>query len=137
MHDSLEERLRRVGRARSLVLTHIGRKSGKPHQVQIWFVIDGRRVLIGTADIDRHWVRNVQSNPHVKLAIAGEIFQGSARFLSDPKEREHAMTRMRAKYWPFYPIIKLGDVLIRAGILRMENGAFEVTLQDEGGLSDG
>jgi len=39
------------------------------------------------------------------------------------------MTCMRAKYWPFYPILKLGDWLIRAGLIRMQNGAFEVTLR--------
>jgi deazaflavin-dependent oxidoreductase (nitroreductase family) len=129
MAESIDNRLQRVASARSLLLTHLGRKSGKAHQVRIWFVVDGGRFFIGTANIDRHWVRNVQKTPQVKLAIGGAAFEGYARFLTDPAELEHAMTCMRAKYWPFYPILKLGDWLIRAGLIRMQNGAFEVTLR--------
>jgi len=131
MAEALATRLQRIARAQSLVLTHLGRKSGKPHQVRIWFAVDGDKIIVGTANIDRHWVRNVQKTPQVKLAIREELFDGDARFLTDPNERDHAMSRMRAKYWPFYPIIKLGDFLIRAGIIRMQNGAFEVMLQQK------
>ena len=131
MAEALATRLQRIARAQSLVLTHLGRKSGKPHHVRIWFVVDGDKIIVGTANIDRHWVRNVQKNPQVKLAIREEHFEGSARFLTDPNERERAMSCIRAKYWPFYPIIKLGDFLIRAGIIRMQNGAFEVVLQQK------
>lgn len=129
MTETLETRLQRIARAQSLVLTHLGRKSGKPHQVRIWFVVDGDKIFIGTANIDRHWVRNVQKTPQVKLEIRKEMFEGNARFLTDAIELDHAMSRMRAKYWPFYPILKLGDLLIRTRIIRMQNGAFEVSLR--------
>jgi deazaflavin-dependent oxidoreductase (nitroreductase family) len=131
MAESIENRLHRVAGARSLLLTHLGRKSGKSHRVRIWFVVDGDKVLIGTANIERHWVRNVQKTPQIALAIAGELFEGVARFLTDPAELEHAMSCMRAKYWIFYPILKLGDWLIRAGLIRIQNGAFEVVLRRE------
>lgn len=131
MAESIENRLHRVAGARSLLLTHLGRKSGKPHQVRIWFVVDGERFFIGTANIERHWVRNVQKTPQVKLAIGGDTFEGTARFLTDPAEREHAMSCMRAKYWIFYPILKLGEWLIRARLIYIQNGAFEVTLRRE------
>jgi deazaflavin-dependent oxidoreductase (nitroreductase family) len=131
MAESIQNRLHRVAGARSLLLTHLGRKSGKPHQVRIWFVVDGDRFFIGTANIERHWVRNVQKTPQVKLAIAGASFEGDARFLTDPAEREHAMSCMRSKYWIFYPIFWLGGLLIKIGLIRMQNGAFEVMLRRE------
>lgn len=127
MADELKERLRRVAGTYSVVLTHVGRKSGKTHQVRIWFAVDGDRIIIGTANIDRHWVRNVQKTPQVRLTIGQATFDGDARYLSDARELERAMQLIRRKYWPFYPIIKLGDLLIRVGLLRMQNGAFEVT----------
>ena len=40
-------------------MTHYGRKTGKPHEVTIWFVLDGDRLYIGTANVNRQWVRNV------------------------------------------------------------------------------
>ena len=113
------------------MLTHTGRKSGKRHQVRIWFAVDGDRIIIGTANIDRHWVRNVKKTPQVSLTIGLETFEGDARYLSDSGELERAMRIIRRKYWPLYPITKLGDLLIRAGILRMQNGAFVVEVRRE------
>lgn len=117
-----------MARARTTLFTHIGRKSGKPYQVKIWFVVDGDRIILGTANIERQWVRNVQKTPQVKLAIAGDTFEGIARFLSDPAEHERAMSRIQAKYWIFYPLHRLGDLLIRMGLVRTRSGAFEVAL---------
>lgn len=131
MVNDLKERLRRVAGKYSVVLTHIGRKSAKTHRVRIWFAIDGDKVIVGTANVDRHWVRNVQKTPQVRLAIGQDIFDGDARYLTDARELKQAMQLIRRKYWPFYPIIKLGDLLIRAGVLRMQNGAFEVKLRPE------
>jgi deazaflavin-dependent oxidoreductase (nitroreductase family) len=129
MVEDLKQRLRRVAGKFSVLLTHIGRKSGKEHRVRIWFAVDGDQIIVGTANIDRHWVRNVQQTPKVRLTIGQEIFDGDARFLSDSTELERGMQIIHRKYWPFYPIIKLGDLLIRARILRMQNGVFEVTLR--------
>jgi F420H(2)-dependent quinone reductase len=53
-------RLRRVAGKQTTTLTHIGRKTGKPHEVTIWFVLDGDKLYIGTANVNRQWVRNVQ-----------------------------------------------------------------------------
>src|ERR1039457_1665125 len=77
------ERLNKVAMRQTLRLTHYGRKSGKPHAVTIWFVVDGDQVDIATANVNRQWVRNVQKIPAVKLSIGGEMFDGEARFLTD------------------------------------------------------
>jgi len=72
------ERLDRVAAKQTVRLTHYGRKSGKPHEVTIWFVVDGERVYLGTANVGRQWVRNVQKTPKVKLTIRDESFDGAA-----------------------------------------------------------
>jgi deazaflavin-dependent oxidoreductase (nitroreductase family) len=110
-----------------VTLTHYGRKSGKPYDVTIWFVVDGDKVYIGTANVNRQWVRNVQKTPQVKLSIGGEAFDGTARFLTDRPEHERAMVAIRRKYWMYRPIIALGQVLTAIGAMRDRSGAFEVT----------
>jgi hypothetical protein len=40
-------RLRQVAGKQTTRLTHYGRKTGKPHEVTIWFVLDGDRLYIG------------------------------------------------------------------------------------------
>jgi deazaflavin-dependent oxidoreductase (nitroreductase family) len=128
MESDVLNRLRRVAGKQTTRLTHYGRKTGKPHEVTIWFVLDGDRLFIGTANVNRQWVRNVQKTPQIKLSIGGETFDGNARFLTDRAEHERAMAAIRRKYWIFRPIIELGRILSRVGVMRDNTGSFEVTL---------
>jgi len=119
-------RLRRVAGKQTTRLTHYGRKTGKPYEVTIWFVLDGDALYIGTANAKRQWVRNVQKTPKIKLSIGNEIFQGNARFLTVRAEHERAMAAIRRKYWMFRPVIALGKVLTAIGLMRDNTGSFEV-----------
>ena len=128
MESDVIARLRRVAARHTLLLTHYGRKSGKPYDVTIWFVVDGEKVYIGTANVSRQWVRNVQKTPQVKLSIGSEMFDGTARFLADHAEHERAMAAIRRKYWMYRPFIALGQILTAIGVMRYKTGSFEVTL---------
>ena len=128
MESDVITRLRRVAAKHTLLLTHYGRKSGKPYDVTIWFVVDGEKVYIGTANVSRQWVRNVQKTPQVKLSIGREKFDGTVRFLADQAEHERAMAAIRRKYWMYRPFIALGQILTAIGVMRNKTGSFEVTL---------
>jgi deazaflavin-dependent oxidoreductase (nitroreductase family) len=121
-------RLKKVARKQTITLTHYGRKTGKPHEVTIWFVLDADKLDIGTANVNRQWVRNVQKRPQVRLSIGSETFNGTARFLIDRAEHERAMAAIRRKYWMFRPIIELGRLLAVVGLMRDNTGSFEVDL---------
>ena len=121
-------RLRRVAAKQTTRLTHYGRKTGKPHEVTIWFVLDDDSLYIGSANVNRQWVRNVQKTPKIKLFMGGETFDGNARFLTDRAEHERAMAAIRRKYWMYVPIMALGRVLIAMGVMRDNTGSFEVAL---------
>jgi len=128
MEPDVLNRLKGVAGKQTTRLTHCGRKTGKPYAVTIWFVLDGDRLYIGTANVKRQWVQNVQKTPQVKLCIGGENFTGTARFLTDRAEHERAMAAIRRKYWMFRPIIELGRFLAAIGLLRDKTGSFEVLL---------
>ena len=83
-----KERLRSVAGKQTLVLTHYGRSTGKPHEVTIWFLVKGEKIYLTTANVQRQWVRNVQKTPHVKLSIGDATFEGEACFLGDVPERK-------------------------------------------------
>jgi len=121
-------RLKRIAGRSTLILTHYGRKSGKPHEVKIWFVVDGDKVFIGTADVRHQWVKNVQKNPRIKLFVGGEKLEAEARFLDDAAERDRALAAAGRKYWMYSPVFALGKMLIALGLMRNWTGAFEVTL---------
>jgi len=123
-------RLKAVAGRQTLTVTHYGRKSGKPYDVTIWFAVEGDKVYIATANVNRQWVRNVQKTPRIRLAVGGERFQGEAHFLPERAERERAMAAIRRKYWMYRPIIALGQILTAIGVMRDKSGAFEVTLAE-------
>jgi deazaflavin-dependent oxidoreductase (nitroreductase family) len=126
--NSYMERLSRVATKQTVRLTHYGRKSGKPYEVTIWFVAEGDRVYLGTANVNRQWVRNVQKTPKARLSIAGETFEGEARFLTRRTEHEHVKSKMRSKYWMYWPVFAVARVLTAIGLLQDRTGSFEVTL---------
>ena len=128
MEPDVLNRLKGVAGKQTTRLTHYGRKTGKPYAVTIWFVLDGDRLYIGTANVKRHWVQNVRKTPRVKLCIGGENFTGTARFLTDRAEHERAMGAIRRKYWMFRPIMELGRFLAAIGLMRDKTGSFEVLL---------
>ena len=130
MEPNVLSRLKKVAGKQTTTLTHYGRKTGKPHDVTIWFVLDDDKLYIGTANVNRQWVRNVKKTPQIKLSMGGETFSGTSRFLTDRTEHERAMSAIRRKYWMFRPIIAVGRFLSAIGVMCDNAGSFEVTLAD-------
>jgi deazaflavin-dependent oxidoreductase (nitroreductase family) len=128
MDSNASVRLKALAGRQTVRLTHYGRKTGKPYKVTIWFVVDGDRVYIGSANLNRQWVRNVQRTARVTLAIGDQVFEGKARFLTDRAEHQRAMAAIRRKYWMFRPILALGRLLTALGLMRDTTGSFEVSL---------
>jgi deazaflavin-dependent oxidoreductase (nitroreductase family) len=59
----------------------IGRVSGEPRTIEIWFASDPERdriyVLSGGRD-EAHWVRNIRKNAAVRVRIGDSWFAGTA-----------------------------------------------------------
>ena len=129
MTSALAERLRQLSGRQTLRLTHYGRKTGKPYQVTIWFIVEGEKIWLATANKNRQWMRNVQKTPRVILTIGDERFEGEARFLTDPRERDRVLAMVCRKYWMFLPFMALGVLLYALRILPNNTGAFEVRIK--------
>jgi deazaflavin-dependent oxidoreductase (nitroreductase family) len=53
-----------------LYLTTTGWKSGKPHQIEIWFIEqDGRYYLSSDGGYKAHWVQNLQRHPAITFQV--------------------------------------------------------------------
>ena len=123
-------RLKPFAGRQTLSLTHYGRKTGKPYHVTIWFIVNGDKVYLATANKDRPWVRNVQKTQRVKLSIGGETFDAQARFITDPGEHERVLVMVHRKYWMFLPIMLTGRILMSLRLIPNNTGSFEVTLKN-------
>jgi deazaflavin-dependent oxidoreductase (nitroreductase family) len=80
-------------------LTTTGRVTGRPHEIEMWFAMDGETLYMLSGGRDRSdWVKNLQYTPEVTVRIAGEHFEGRARVVEDPQEDELARRLLVEKH---------------------------------------
>ena len=92
-------RLGAVADRGTLRITTRGRRTGKPHTVTIWFVVDGRTIFLGTLNADRDWVRNLQKTPDVTLDVEGLRLRGRATVIADAELERRVRDLLGQKYW--------------------------------------
>ena len=61
-------------------LTTVGRRTGRPHTVEMWFAIEGRTLycLAGGGD-DADWVRNIRHDGAVRVRINSRMTAAHGR----------------------------------------------------------
>jgi deazaflavin-dependent oxidoreductase (nitroreductase family) len=128
MANEIGARLARVAGTQTLQLTHLGRKTGKPYEVTIWFMVEGDTVYLPTASVERQWPRNVTKRPEVTLRIGDQTFKGRAEPIADSSGRDHVMALVGRKYWYALPLMWLGRMATAAGLTKDRAGAFRVRL---------
>ncbi len=80
-------------------ITTIGRRSGKAHEIEIWFgVIDDTMYLISGNGPSADWYRNALACPSVSVRLAGVTLRGLARHVNDRDERRRVGDLMGHKY---------------------------------------
>jgi deazaflavin-dependent oxidoreductase (nitroreductase family) len=95
-----------------LYLTTIGWKSGKSHEIEIWYVAHaGNYYLMADHRENAHWVRNLRQQPRIKVYVTGLHFSGTARVVdsvTEPALAEAIAALMQQKYnWSDGLIVEL------------------------------
>ena len=91
-------------------ITTIGRRSGRPHRIEIWFAVEASRLyLISGNGPGADWFRNLGAEPSVTVELGGEVRRGQARVVTDADERRRLGEVLGAKYpaWQGDPTIGL------------------------------
>ena len=80
-------------------LTTVGRVTGKPHEIEIWFGMIGETIYLLSGGGDKSdWVKNMRVQPRADVRIAKRQFTGQARFDLDAEEESQARRMLAAKY---------------------------------------
>lgn len=81
-------------------LETIGRVSGKPHEIEIWFAAGpGNRIYLLSGGRERaDWVKNLKSNPAVRVRIDDHTYSGTAAVIEHGTEDRPAREALAAKY---------------------------------------
>ncbi len=102
-------------------LTTTGRKSGNPHEIEIWFGIQGNSLyLLSGGGDDSDWVRNLRANPNVTVRIAKYNFTGVARIVTDEKEELMARHMLAGKYQGWKEGRQLSDWAMTALVVAID-----------------
>jgi deazaflavin-dependent oxidoreductase (nitroreductase family) len=84
-----------------LLLTTVGRRSGKERVIPLLYIEDGERLVVvgSNAGDARHpaWWLNLQANPRAHVQVRGAHFDVIAR-AADPAERARLWPRLLAAY---------------------------------------
>jgi deazaflavin-dependent oxidoreductase (nitroreductase family) len=79
----------------------IGRVSGEPRRIEIWFAADPERdriyLLSGGRD-EAHWVRNMRADRRVRVRIADRWFAGEASEVEGGADDALARRLLATKY---------------------------------------
>lgn len=85
---------------RVIDITTVGRKTGEPRRIEIWYHrAGGRYYITGTPGRPRDWYANLAANPgftfHLKESATADL-PATARPITDPAEREAVFTGLLA-----------------------------------------
>jgi len=71
-----------------LYLTTIGRITGQPREVEIWFVESkGKLYILAEQFHNAQWVKNIERNPRVRVRLGARRFEATARVLESKVDR--------------------------------------------------
>ena len=90
--------------APTLILTTLGRRSGKPRRLALIYGKDGDHYVVvaskGGAAKHPEWYLNLRDNPEVQVQVMGDRFRAKAR-TANPEEHKALWPHM-AQIWPDY-----------------------------------
>lgn len=80
-------------------LTTSGRRSGKPHRIEIWFALEGGRIFMLSGGGDgADWVKNIRRERNVRIQIGSRTVAARARIARAGAEDQRARELLDAKY---------------------------------------
>jgi deazaflavin-dependent oxidoreductase (nitroreductase family) len=101
-----------------LYLTTIGRRTGLPRGIEIWFTRHGGRCYLVAETKERaNWVRNLRANPRVRWRVGSRAYAGRARTV-DPRQEAGLAAAVRARFeakygWGTGLIVELSPASMR------------------------
>ncbi|TMB58886.1 MAG: nitroreductase family deazaflavin-dependent oxidoreductase [Chloroflexi bacterium] len=100
----------RLAEADFAYLTTIGRKTGRPHRIEIWFALHDGRIYMLSGDGDRaDWVKNIRKNGRVRIKVGSRTVEARARIARGGAEDQRARELLDRKYMDWKPGKKLSS----------------------------
>ena len=120
-NDDLLQLLPQLAKEEYCYLTTKGRKSGKPHEIEIWFgVVENAIYLLSGGGGESDWVKNLRANPEVSVRIGKYVFPATAQLVRDIQQESTIRPLMAAKYQGWKEGAELSEWARDALVVRIE-----------------
>ena len=94
------DKLMKVRSQKFIHLTTKGRKTGRPHSVELWFAASDGKVFLSHEGKETDWMKNIKQNCEVSFEIGGENFTGKGHYINeDPDEAWRCKVALYEKYY--------------------------------------
>ena len=94
----------RLARLDFAYLTTMGRRSGQPHRIEIWFAVNGGSLYLLSGGGDAaDWVKNIRKNGRVRIQVGTRTVAARARIGRAGREDQQARELLDAKYMDWKP----------------------------------
>jgi deazaflavin-dependent oxidoreductase (nitroreductase family) len=102
-------------------LTTTGRRTGRPHEIEIWFAVDdGAIYMLAGGGRRSDWVRNLIADERVGVRIASNRWQGRAAVVTGADDDGAARRLLASKYQGWRPGAPLSSWARSALLVRIE-----------------
>ena len=80
---SYTDKLMKLRSQKFIHLTTKGRKTGRPHSVELWFAASDGKVFLSHEGKETDWMKNIKQKGEVSFEIGGEKFTGKAHHIEE------------------------------------------------------
>ena len=77
------DKLMKLRSQKFIHLTTKGRKTGRPHSVELWFAAGDGKVFLSHEGKETDWMKNIKQKGEVSFEIGGEKFTGKAHHIEE------------------------------------------------------
>ena len=80
-------------------LTTTGRRSGRPHRIEIWFAIEnGVLYMLSGGGESADWVQNIRKDRDIRIQVGSRTAAAKARIVRAARDDQRARELLDAKY---------------------------------------
>lgn len=109
----------RVADEKYIYLTTRGRKTGKPHTVELWFALAGKKIYLSHEGAYTDYMKNILKDSRVEFKIGKIQFSGTARIVKDGEAFELGKHALYLKYYGKADEDKIDDWFSESAIIEI------------------
>ncbi|MDG6904270.1 MAG: nitroreductase family deazaflavin-dependent oxidoreductase [Nitrososphaerota archaeon] len=93
------ENIESVKNRKYIFVTTIGRKTGKAHEVELWFALADGKLYLSHEGKYTDWMKNMAKNNHVRARINSLEFRATGKILEVGLTRDAGAKALYEKYY--------------------------------------